>query len=365
MKWKTGVSNIKAYKPGKSVEEVKRELGLSKITKMASNENPYGTSSLVDKFLKETQLAAQVYPDGFSTSLRKELASRLQISENQLIFGNGSDEVIQMIARALLHPEVNTVMPSPSFPQYKHNAMIEGAEIREVALVDGAHDLDEMLRQINSETAVVWLCSPNNPTGLYINHEELTRFMEGVRDDVLVVLDEAYYEYVTADDYHDSMDFIKRFPNLLVTRTFSKIYGLASFRVGYGIASSEIISKLDPLREPFNNNTLGQGAATVALQDQSFIETCRQKNIEGIELYEEFCKEHGLYCYPSQGNFVLIDLKMNGDKVFQYLLREGYIVRSGTALGYPTCIRVTVGRKETNIKVITSLRKFLKQIADS
>ncbi|MEI5907194.1 histidinol-phosphate transaminase [Bacillus spongiae] len=359
MKWKAEIENLKAYQPGKSVDEVKNELGLEKIIKLASNENPYGASPAVKKYMQETGFSTEIYPDGYATKLRNKLASFLKVNESQLLFGNGSDEVIRIIARALLSPNVNTVMATPTFPQYKHNAVIEGAEIREVPLMKGAHDLEGMLHQIDEKTAIVWLCSPNNPTGLYINENAITAFLDQVPNDVLVVLDEAYYEYVTASDYYDALELMKKYPNLLVLRTFSKIYGLASFRVGYGMGSTEVIQKIEPLREPFNNNFLGQGAACIALEDQAFIEQCRKDNEEGKLLFETFCKEEDLDWYATQANFVLIDVKVDGDLAFKYLLEKGFIVRSGVTLGFPTCIRITIGTKETNQKVITSLKEFL------
>ncbi|RLQ95103.1 histidinol-phosphate transaminase [Falsibacillus albus] len=358
MKWKEQILNLKAYQPGKSIDEVKKMFNLEKITKLASNENPFGCSPVVNQMLQSYQPLRSLYPDGYAAKLREATAEFLNVSERQLIFGNGSDEIIQIISRALLKPGVNTIMPAPSFPQYRHNAIIEGAEIREVPLVDGAHDLSSMLAQIDEATAVVWLCSPNNPSGKYINEQGLVGFLNKVPDDILVVLDEAYYEYVVADDYYDSLELVKKHENLLVLRTFSKIYGLASFRVGYGFGQENLVQTLEPVREPFNTNVLGQAAAAAAIQDQDFVHACKEENRKGLEQFYQFCREHNLTYFPSQGNFILIDFNRDGDEVFQFLLSEGYIVRSGQALGYPTCVRVTVGSAEQNNGVIESMKKL-------
>ncbi len=359
MRWKDQLLKLKPYQPGKSIGEVKRQYGLSDIVKLASNENPFGSSEKVREEIAGYPGKFSVYPDGYASELRTSLAEHLGVSEGQIILGNGSDEIIQMIARGLLSPQTNTVMAAPTFPQYKHNGIIEGSGITEIPLVDGAHDLEGMAAAIDDHTSVVWLCSPNNPTGIHITEEELTAFMARIPDDVLVVLDEAYFEYVTAENYHDSMRLLQQYKNLIILRTFSKIYGLASFRVGYGIAHEETIRALEPVREPFNVNSLAQAAAIAALGDQAFIDECRRENRAGLQQFYDFCDHAGLKYYPSEGNFILIDFNRDGQEVFQFLLERGYIVRSGTALGFPTSIRVTVGSKEQNDGVIRVIKEFL------
>jgi histidinol-phosphate aminotransferase len=250
-------------------------------------------------------------------------------------------------------------MATPTFSQYKHNAVIEGAGCKEIPLVNGEHDLEEMFAAIDEQTNVIWLCSPNNPTGTYIPEKKLTAFLEKVPSDILVVLDEAYYEYVVADDYYDSVNLARRYENLIVLRTFSKIYGLAALRIGYGIANSAIIKALEPAREPFNVNSLGQLAASAAIKDQEFLKLCKEKNRQGLEQFYVFCGQYQLEYYPSQTNFILIDCKLDGDQVFQYLMERGYIVRSGKALGFPTAVRITVGSFEQNEGVLKVLGELL------
>ncbi|NHM29129.1 histidinol-phosphate transaminase [Neobacillus terrae] len=348
MRWKEQLLDLTPYQPGKSIEETKREFGLEKIVKLASNENPYGCSKKVLSALRENPPKPELYPDGYATVLRETLSSAMNVQPGQLIFGNGSDELIQIISRALLHPGANTVMAAPTFPQYRHNAVLEGAEIREIPLVNGEHDLEGMLDAIDERTNVVWLCTPNNPTGTYIKNNELEAFLEKVPKDTLVVIDEAYAEYVVAEDYHDTVDLANRYGNLILLRTFSKIYGLASLRIGYGVAHPSIISNLEPAREPFNTSSFAQLAAKTAVDDKEFLNECKKQNREGLNSFYRFCDEHCLEYYPSQANFILINFKRDGDEVFKYLLSRGYIVRSGKALGFPTCVRVTVGSKEQN-----------------
>lgn len=361
MRWKEQLLTLTPYQPGKSIEAVKKQYKLDQIVKLASNENPFGCSEQVMTALQSNQTSLAIYPDGYATTLRETLASFLQVDEEELIFGNGSDNLIQIISRALLHPNASTVMATPSFSQYKHNAVIEGAIIKEVPLINGDHNLEAMLAAIDEQTNVIWLCSPNNPTGTYIPESKLIAFLDKVPSDILVVLDEAYYEYVVADDYYDSVKLASKYENLIVLRTFSKIYGLAALRIGYGVANRSIIKALEPAREPFNVNSLGQLAASAAIKDQNFINICKEKNRQGLEQFYEFCRQYQLDFYPTQTNFILIDCKIDGNQVFQFLLERGYIVRSGKALGFPTAVRITVGSFEQNEGVLKALGEFLAQ----
>lgn len=360
MQIKHQLTKLKPYQPGKPIEEVKKEFNLSKVTKLASNENPFGSSNHVKEALQKEAAFLALYPDGSCAELRQELASFLQVSEQSLIFGNGSDEVIQILSRALLDQNSNTIVPAPSFPQYKHNAVIEGAEIREIQLLaDGSHDLKGMLEAIDGNTKIVWLCTPNNPTGTYIKEKEYLEFLSKVPKHVLVVSDEAYYEYVDADDYPETIPLIKDYPNLLILRTFSKAYGLAALRIGYGIARPEFLQTVEPAREPFNVNRFAQTAALAGLKDQSFIKDTVTKCKEGLEQYYRFCSENNLSYYPSEANFILIDFNKDADELFHALLKNGYIVRSGKALGFPTSLRITVGTREQNEEIIQILKELL------
>ncbi|HJH11839.1 MAG TPA: histidinol-phosphate transaminase [Metalysinibacillus jejuensis] len=361
MKWKQQIHNMKAYQPGKPIEAVKEMYGLKEVVKLASNENPFGCSPKVNAYLQRADVNHAIYPDGYAQSLRTVMAEHLQVSEKELIFGNGSDDLIAMITRSLLYPGVNTVMADPSFSQYAHNADIEGAEVCKVPTVNGAHDLTAMLAAIDENTSVVWVCSPNNPTGVVIADDELQNFLRQVPQDVLVVLDEAYYEYVVDERHKDTLPLIHTYPNVIILRTFSKAYGLAGFRVGYGIANEEIIAKIDPVRAPFNNTVLSHEIAKIAIKDQAFIEACIEANESGKRQFEAFCNKHGLHYYPSATNFVLFEVKADSDVVFEKLMQRGFIVRSGNALGVPGYLRVTIGTKEQNEAFFKQLEEVLQE----
>lgn len=359
MQWKQVLSEMNPYKPGRSTEEVKKRYGLNEVVKLASNENPYGCPSTVAEFLRSSLMPYEIYPDGHATTLREKLAEKHGVSEESILFGNGSDEIITIISRGLLDESKHTIMPTPTFPQYAHNAKIEGADFTEVPLVNGQHDLSAHLAAITDKTAVMWICNPNNPTGNLIPHAELLDFLQKVPQSILVVLDEAYFEYVTDPAHVDSLTLLDKFPNIIVLRTFSKAYGLASFRIGYGIGSSEIISQLNKIRNPFNNNTLAVAVATKALEDDAFIRLCRDRNEVQRNRYKNFANKNGLHMFDSETNFVLIEVPGDADEAAEFLLKQGYIVRSGNALGTPGYIRITVGTDEQNSGLFGAFEQLL------
>ncbi|MEJ8544853.1 histidinol-phosphate transaminase [Brevibacillus borstelensis] len=355
MRPKQRILSAPVYQPGKPIEDVKREFGLTEVIKLASNENPYGCSPKAKEAIAAQLDSLALYPDGASLQLRWDLADFLGVKPEQLMFGNGSDEIVLMISRAYLEPGTNTVMATPTFSQYRSNAIVEGAELIEVPLKEGVHDLEAMAAAINDQTKVVWVCNPNNPSGTIVGTTELEAFLKKVPKEVLVVMDEAYYEYVVDEAYPQTIPLLAQYPNLIILRTFSKIYGLATLRVGYGIASEEIISHLDHVREPFNTSSLGQAAARAALKDQEFVNECSRRNREGLKQLTDRFDEWGLSYYPSQTNFVLVNLNLDSDEVFKKLLQQGIIVRSGRALGFPGYQRITVGTTEQNEKVLQAL----------
>jgi histidinol-phosphate aminotransferase len=359
MQPKQRILNVPVYQPGKPIDDVKREFGLTEVIKLASNENPFGCSPDAKQAIQSQLDSLAIYPDGASLQLRWELAEFLQVEPNQIIFGNGSDEVVQMISRAYLGEGTNTIMATPTFPQYRSNAIIDGAELIEVPLKEGVHDLEAMAAAVNEQTRVVWVCNPNNPSGTIVTASELEAFLQKVPKNVLVVLDEAYYEYVVAEEYPQTVPMLAQYPNLIILRTFSKIYGLAALRIGYGIASAEIIDHLNHVREPFNTSTLAQAAARAALKDQAFVKKCRDLNREGMKQLTDQFDKWGLDYYPSQANFVLVNLKQDSDEVFRKLLAQGIIVRSGRALGFPGYQRITVGNAEQNAKILHALREIV------
>jgi histidinol-phosphate aminotransferase len=311
--------------------------------------------------LSEVRDSFHLYPEGLAPELREKLAEHLEVDPLRLIFGNGSDEIVQMIGRAYLEPGVESVMAEITFPRYETHTRIEGATAVKIPLKDGTHDLEAMLAAVNEKTRVVWICNPNNPTGTIVGRDELTAFLDKLPEHVLVVIDEAYHEYVTDPSYPDTVSLLDYDPRIVILRTFSKIYGLAAFRVGYGIAHPDVIRELNRVREPFNVNRLAQKAALAALEDQSFVWYCRNQNRRGIDLITKKLDEWGLSCFPAHGNFILLETGIHSSEVFDDLLHQGIIVRAGHLLGYPNHIRVTVGTEEQNLRFLDSLESCLKR----
>ncbi|WP_150271087.1 histidinol-phosphate transaminase [Paenibacillus tepidiphilus] len=356
---KPNIVNLPVYKPGKPMDEVKKELGLSEVIKLASNENPYGASPSAKAAIIADLENLYLYPDGSAVELTAALAGHLGVKSENIIFGCGSDEIIALIARAFFLPGDETIMADQTFSVYKSNADIEGAVTIEVPLKDGTHDLPAMLARVTERTKVVWICNPNNPTGTIVPEAELLAFLDAVPAGVMVVLDEAYFEYVTDEAYSNGIKLLERYPNLVVLRTFSKIYGLAALRIGYGVASPEIIRLINQVREPFNTTRLAQVGALAALKDQAYVQECRELNRKGIVQLQGDLKRLGLHSFPANGNFIMLDVRKAATDVFDALLREGIIVRAGHRL-YPTYIRVTVGSAEQNRAFIAALEKVLE-----
>jgi histidinol-phosphate aminotransferase len=362
MQPKPNIVHLPVYQPGKPVDDVKRELGLTEVIKLASNENPFGSSPKAKEAIVREVENISIYPDGAAVELTNAIARHHNVNADQVIFGAGSDEIILMIARAYLVPGDETVMAESTFPQYKHNAQIENAVIIEVPLKEGTHDLPAMLERITDKTKIVWVCNPNNPTGTIVTRDEVEEFLAKVPQTVLVVLDEAYCEYVEDAAFPDGLKLLQKYPNVITLRTFSKIYGLASLRIGYGIGRPNVIRSINQVREPFNTSRYGQAAALAALQDEEFISFCRQANKEGLAYYNASFKTLGLEAFPAHGNFIMVDVGRPAQEVFDALLRKGIIVRGGP-MRYPTHIRITVGSKEQNEKVIAALTTVLQEIA--
>ncbi|WP_130859871.1 histidinol-phosphate transaminase [Gracilibacillus phocaeensis] len=359
MQAKKVFQSMAPYTPGKQIEEVKQAYGLNHIVKLASNENPFGYSEKVKQLIPNLLDHLEKYPDGNATGLRKKLANYLEVEEEQIIFGCGSDEVIDFICRTYLEKGTNTIMATPTFPQYRHNAIIQGAEVIEVPLIDGYHDLKTMLNQINSQTRVVWLCSPNNPTGSLISRDNLVHFLDNCPEEVMVVLDEAYYEYIEASKNPQSIQLLDRYKNLVVLHTFSKAYGLANLRVGYGVASKKVATLLNIARGPFNTTSLSQAAAVEALDDEAFLSYTYEKNLVNKQAFMEACEELGLSYYDSEANFLFVKLPTSGDALTEYLLENGFIVRSGEALGHPNGVRITIGTEEQMKELAQHIKQFL------
>ncbi len=360
MKPKSRIVNIPVYQPGKPIEEVKRELGLEHVIKLASNENPYGSAASVQQAIMNELSELYLYPDGGAVELTAQLAEYIGVQPNQIVFGCGSDEVIALISRSFLEPGDETITADQTFSVYKSNADIEGATIIEVPLQEGKHDLPAMLAAITDKTKIIWVCNPNNPTGTIVTEEELVQFLDQVPSDIMVVLDEAYYEYVVAGEYPRSVELLERYANIVILRTFSKIYGLAALRIGYGIGRADTIRLINQVREPFNTSRIAQAAARQALRDQAFVDDCRIKNREGMEYLTTAFDRLGLKHFPSETNFIMVDTGHTSMDIFQSLLQKGIIIRAGHSK-YPTWIRVTIGKPEQNEAFIQALEETLQE----
>ncbi|MCX7794384.1 MAG: histidinol-phosphate transaminase [Thermodesulfovibrionales bacterium] len=352
------IKDISPYVPGKPIEELQRELGIKDIIKLASNENPLGPSkkaiSAIRKGLKELNR----YPDGSCYYLKMELSKKLGVSTEELIIGNGSNELIDIVAKTLLMPGRNAVMGKPSFIVYAMATKIAGARAVEVPLTsDSRHDLTGMLDAVDSNTGIVFIANPNNPTGTINKREEFDAFMKRVPGNVLVVIDEAYYEYVTSREYPDSLEYFKKGYPLLILRTFSKIYGLAGLRIGYGIGPAQLIREMNRVREPFNVNSLAQIAAIHALKDREHIKRSASMNKrEKTFLYKEL-KRLGIDFLPTEANFIYMKFPFEVQRLFNEMLKRGIIIRP---VGKNE-IRVTIGTRKENVRFIKALEGIIKE----
>ncbi|OEF98245.1 histidinol-phosphate transaminase [Desulfuribacillus alkaliarsenatis] len=354
--------DLKPYIPGKPIDEVKRELGLDRVIKLASNENPIGASAASKEATRKLLDQSHIYPDGNCFELKQAIVKNLQVSMDQLIIGNGSDEIIKLLAEAFLNQGDEVIAPTPSFSEYWFAATVMNAYVTGVPLKDDfTYDIDAMIQAVTPKTKMIFLCSPNNPTGTYLSKTELETILNNIPSDIVVVMDEAYYEYATADDFATGIDYINSH-RVVVLRTFSKAYGLAAYRVGFGIASKELIHYINRVREPFNVNSFAQVAATAAIADQKHVEDSRDIVEEGKKLLYNAFEELGLPYVPTQGNFVFVDTKKDSKDVFTKLLHRGVIVRSGDIFGQPTYIRVTFGTAEENEIFINELKEVLAEL---
>lgn len=353
------VTNLKPYVPGKPISELERELGITDSVKLASNENPLGCSELAKEAVRAELAQVGLYPDGGGVELRNALAEKHGVSPNQITLGNGSNDVLDMIARVFLAPGLESLFSQYAFAVYPISSQAVGATLNVVPARDYGHDLEEMLNRIGEKTRVVWIANPNNPTGTWLNGEELEGFIAAVPSNVIVVVDEAYIEYVDEPDYPDASLWLDKYPNLIVTRTFSKTYGLASLRVGYGLAHADITDLLNRVRQPFNVNSMALAAARAALEDQAFIQRSVELNRAGMAQMTSAFELMGLDYIPSVGNFVTVDLGRPAAEIDQGLLRAGCITRPVANYGLPNHLRITIGTESENSRVLAALKQVL------
>jgi len=342
------------YEPGKPIEYVARELGLDPATiiKLASNENPFGPSPKAVAAARAALEQAELYPDGGCYELREKLAAARGVGANQLVIGNGSNEIIELLGHVFLRPGDEVVMGAPAFVVYKLVTLLFGATPVEVPLTNHTHDLAKMAAAVTERTKLVFVCTPNNPTGTANSEEELLAFARGLPEHVVVVFDEAYAEFL--ERAPDLRPLLREGRKVVCLRTFSKIYGLASLRIGYGYASPEAAAFLNRVRQPFNVNAIAQAAAVAALDDAEFAERCARENRAGLAQLEDGFRARGLEWVPSVANFVLVKVR-DGARVFDALQRRGVIVRPMGAYGMPEWVRVTVGTREQNERFLAEM----------
>lgn len=355
------LENLQPYPPGKPVEEVQRNYGLTEIVKLASNENPYGPSPLAVKAMQDELANLHYYPESGCYYLRNKLAEHHGVEADRLIFGNGSDEVVALLTMAFLSVGTNIVCSQHTFIRYEMGAMSMGAATRHVPLKDWHHDVDGLLAAIDAETRFVFIGNPDNPVGTALNANETRRLLENVPPNVLVVLDEAYYEFAKDDeDYPDSVSWLADFPNLVISRTFSKAYGLAGIRLGYALGHPDVWNALDRVRPPFNVNRLAQVGAMAALDDADHLRrTIDGNRAEKLRLYEGL-KGLGLEFVESRTNFVLVNMKRPALPLYESLLQRGVIVRPMGIYQLPQHLRVSVGLPHENDAFIAALAQVLQ-----
>ncbi|PZN75093.1 MAG: histidinol-phosphate transaminase [Candidatus Methylumidiphilus alinenensis] len=361
----SAVRKLTPYQPGKPITELERELGISNIVKLASNENPLGPSPKALEAIQSGLGALHLYPDGGGFDLKAALAGKLGIEPGQITLGNGSSEVLELAVRTFVEPGQKVIFSEYCFAIYPILAQANGAKGVAVSAHDGTkgphygHDVKAMAEKVDSQTRLVFIANPNNPTGTYLKKQELLWFLQGVPEDVIVVVDEAYCEYVSVPDYPNALEWLVDFPNLIVTRTFSKVYGLAGLRAGYAVSSPEIADLMNRVRPPFNVNSLAMAAAAAALSDREHIERSVRLNNEGMQILCDAFSVRGLPFIPSVGNFITFDVGRNALPVYQALLLQGVIVRPIANYGLPDHLRVTVGTDIENRLFLEALDRVL------
>ncbi len=354
-----GNTEIEHYVPGKSIEEVQAELGLSEIAKMASNENPLGPSPKAVEAMEKELKNVNLYPDAPCTLLIREMSERLSIDQDMITFSNGADNCIRLIGSAFINEGDEILMADPTFFVYTTAARIMGGRPVYISLKKHVHDLKAMQKRIGPRTKLVFVCNPNNPTGSIVRKDELDDFVSELPENAVLVLDEAYNDFVSDEGYPDGLDYIKKGHNVISLRTFSKLYGIAGLRIGYALGQRDFIAALNRVREPFPVSRVAQAAALGALKDEEFREKVLKNNEQGkTYLCEEF-EKMALPYVPSYTNFVFVDLKRDSEGISQSLLRKGIVIRPGCLWKCPSFIRVTIGTTEENKKFINALRECI------
>ncbi|MCC6442181.1 MAG: histidinol-phosphate transaminase [Armatimonadetes bacterium] len=355
------ILDLTPYRPGKPIEEVQREYGIQDVVKMASNENPLGPSPKAVAAMEEAVRQVGLYPDGNCFYLKEDLARYWKVSAEEIILGNGSDEIIHYLGVAFMNPGEEVILADPTFVRYESAAILNNCACIKVPLKNHTYDLAAMADRITDRTKMIFIANPNNPTGTMVTRQEVDALMNRVPEGVLTVFDEAYYEYVESPAYPDTLNLVREGRDVIVLRTFSKIYALAGLRIGYGIARPEIIHYLNQVREPFNVSLVAQAAARASLRDPGQVARSRKANAEGKRFLCQGFEAIGLEYAPSEANFIWVNTGKDSREVFEALIHRGVIVRTGDIFGWPTYIRVTMGTPDENRRFIEALRSVLGQ----
>jgi histidinol-phosphate aminotransferase len=352
------VLNITPYIAGKPIEETRRELGLKEIVKLASNENPIGASPKAKEAIKKYLSGINRYPDSQGFYLKRKLAKSINLEAANIVLGNGSDELIDIIIKTFVEEDENIITADTTFLEYEIIAKVNGRQIITVPLKYFKYDLEAMKKRIDKKTKLIFIANPNNPTGTYVTKYELEDFIAGLPENLLLVLDEAYDTFIDVDDFAFGLDYIKN-KNITVLKTFSKAYGLAGLRIGYAITDKEFVPYMEKVRQPFNVNSLAQVAAWAALDDRKFLTQSRRVILEGKSYLYDCLSQLGMVYVPSVANFILIDMGKDSVSVFKEMLKYGVIVRDMKQYGLKNFIRVTIGTKKENERFIKVLKKIL------
>ncbi len=354
------VCDLVAYEPGKPIEETARELGLdpASIVKMASNENPLGPAPMALDAIRSAAEDMHIYPDGGGYKLCTALASKNNVDSENVILGNGSNEIIELLCHSFLNKNAVLIAAEHAFVVYKFMVTLFGANYVEVPDPNFVHDLDGMAAAVTDETRLLFIANPNNPTGTMVDEETIDQFMAKVPDHVVVVFDEAYHEFVT--NAPDTLKYVREGRNVIVLRTFSKAYGLAGLRIGYGLGAPQVVNILQKARQPFNTNEVAQRAALASLEDVNHVKATVENNAKGLAFYEVAFQEMGLEYVPSVANFILVNVN-GGDYVFSEMLKQGVIVRAMRGYKLPDWVRISVGTESENIRCIEVLKIVLSK----
>ncbi len=358
---KKNIQHIEPYPPGKSIDEIKKELGITgKIIKLNSNENPLGPSPKVVQALKESLTNINLYPRASYVELKQAIANNFNVSPTQVVLGNGSNEVIEFVFKAYLSEDDEVIVSKPSFLMYEKFAQIYGVSLKAVPLTeDLKHNLKEIKRMVSRKTKAIFLDHPHNPTGSTLKHKEWENFLHSIDEDLVLVIDEAYGEFIDDPTVPQGIEFLERRKSTLILRTFSKAYGLAGLRLGYGITSEEIASSLEKVRQPFNINALAVVAGIAALEDNQHLIKTRKITIKGREYLTKSLTDLGFKVYPSQANFIMVDFGEKCETIYKELLHRGILLRPLKAYGFPTCLRITIGLPEDNETLISTIKEII------